>query len=74
MIDGVHGLVFNHFDPITGSFKSPHQLAWEKEMAEEAELERNKDKPAFKVLDSHIDDWTGQKYVDNMHCHGAEKP
>jgi len=73
-IEDVHDLIHKHFDPFTGSFKSPYQIAWDKEMAEEAELERNKDKPAFKVPESVIDDWTGQKYVDNMHCHGKDKP
>jgi len=69
-IEDIHGLIFNHYEPTTGRFKSPYELAWEHDMAEEAALEANKNKPAFKVPDSVINDWTGQKFVDNMPCYG----
>jgi hypothetical protein len=43
-------------------------------MAQEAELERRKDMPAFRVPESVIDDWTGQKWVDQAKCWGVEGP
>jgi len=43
-------------------------------MAEEAELERRKNIPAFRVPPGIVDDWTGQRYVDEAPCWGKEKP
>lgn len=54
----------------TGRFLTP----WEKRLQEEAELERHlkerASQPAYKVPDSVLNDWTGEKYTSTHKCFG----
>ena len=40
-------------------------------MEEEKRLQEAANKPAFKVPDGMLDDWTGEKYVTSHQCYGA---
>ena len=69
-LENIHSIIANHYDPLTGRIKSPLELQAEREYREDQELEAASKRPAFKVDDRMIDDWTGSKYLENWECFG----
>ena len=69
-IENVHKLVYDRFDPNQGRFKNEWEVKADKIRDEEHRLREAANKPAFKVPDSLIDDWTGQRFVNHNLCDG----
>mmetsp|Transcript_42010 Transcript_42010/g.64337 ORF Transcript_42010/g.64337 Transcript_42010/m.64337 type:complete len:136 (+) Transcript_42010:862-1269(+) len=63
-------MVYDRFDPVQGRFKHPLEIEAEKAADEEKRQEEAAKKPAFKVPDSVVDDWTGHKYTTTHRCFG----
>lgn len=57
--ENIHKLVYDRFDPTQMRFKSELEWRVDRERELERHLQEQANKPAFKVPDSMIDDWTG---------------
>ena len=67
-----HEELSRHVDSRTGRFKTEFEVAEEIAAEEEQKLQETYAKPAFKVRDGMIDDWTGHRYVTSHRCFGSE--
>ena len=70
--ENVHKLIYERFDPEHGRFKNEWEIKAENQKKLEEAIRDQANQPAFQVKDSHIDDWTGDKYARNVYCYGAE--
>lgn len=61
-----------HVDARTGRFKTQFEVDEEIAAEEEKKLQETYEKPAFKVQDWMLDDWTGHRYVTSHRCYGHE--
>ena len=68
----LHDLARSHIDALTGRFITPWERALNFEAAEEARLNEAATKPAFKVKDEMINDWSGDRFLTPTHgCFGG---
>jgi hypothetical protein len=71
-IENLHSLIYDHFDPHKGRFKSDYEVQEEAADAAAAKEILTADTAKFHVPEQFINAWTGDKWAQNWKKFGVE--
>jgi len=71
-IENLHSMINDHFDPSEGRFLSDHEVQDRADKAADDAQAAAAKKKRFTVPAHLVDDWTGQKWAENIYSFGRE--
>lgn len=72
-IENLHSLIYDHFDPHKGRFKSDYEVQEDAANAESKKEYLTAAEPLFNVPEHLVNDWTGDRWAKNVHTWGVEE-